>query len=60
MEKVYKYKVFDINLGEMKFVESYATQLFINNIEGSEILYETVIEVELKNLDGDGKFIFQK
>ena len=60
IEKVYKYKVFDINLGDMKFVDSYATQVYINNIEGSQVLYETVIEAESNNLDGDGKLIFRK
>ncbi len=33
---------------------------YINNIEGSEVLYETVIEAESINIDGDGKLIFRK
>jgi hypothetical protein len=57
MEKVFQYKVFDINLGQMRYVNSYAIEPFIRKIEGSEVLYETVKEVRREELDGDGKLI---
>ena len=57
MKKVYKYKVFNINSGEMQFVDSYATLEYINKIEGSKVMYETVMEVDANDLNGDGKLI---
>jgi hypothetical protein len=57
MEKVYQYKVFDINSGYMRNVNSFAIESFIQKIEGSEVLYETVKEVSREELDGDGKLI---
>lgn len=57
MKAVYKYKVFDINSGYMKFFNSYATKEFIVTIEGAEVLNETAKYVHEKELDGDGRLV---
>lgn len=52
---VYKYRVYDINSDSRLVAPGYATEKFINGISGSEVLYETLREVCLAELDGNGK-----
>ncbi len=55
MKFVYQYKVYDINKDAEIIFPSFATEEFIRKIKGAKILYETVLQVECDQIDGDGK-----
>ncbi len=57
MKSVYRYKVYDINSDTEKMSANYGTENFIKNIEGAKILFETEIQVQDHQIDGDGKLL---
>ncbi len=53
MQTVYRYKVYDINSDTEIVSATYATQGFIQKIEGEKISFETEINIENNQLDGN-------
>lgn len=59
MVSVYRFKVYDIASDSHITSKYFATTKFINTLQGAEILADTIIEIDEKQLDGDGKFLNQ-
>lgn len=60
MPAVFKYKVYDINTDNKKVINGYATEQYIKQIKGAELLRETRMDVADAELDGDGKLKVSK
>jgi len=59
MPLVYRYKTYNISTDNLELSEHYATEKFINSIDGSQLLQDTECEVKDDLLDGNGR-IFVK
>lgn len=55
MPFVFRYKVYNITSDEVKVAPSYATEQYIEKIEGAQVLRETRRDVSDEQLDGDGR-----
>lgn len=53
MRTVYRYKVYDINSDTENIAANYATEEFIKKIEGAKILFETELQIDDDQLDGN-------